>query len=103
MENQNQENLKNRNLKNSLVKQTIIPEFKEKMLELKLAFPVLTKDFMQLLGKRLIANRFTPDRFERAVDNLIDNYKFQQPTIADIITFEKDKEKRLPYVLDLPK
>ena len=45
--------------------------------------------FFNVLAERLIANGFTDQRLTDAVNNLIDNFKFKELNIADIVKFDK--------------
>ncbi len=53
------------------------------------SFPSLDKLFFTILAERLIKNNFTIDRLQAATGYLIDNFHYKQPTIADIISFDK--------------
>ena len=60
------------------------------------SFPSLDKLFFTILAERLIKNNFTIDRLIAATGYLIDNFHYKQPTIADIISFDK-KAKLYSY------
>jgi len=53
------------------------------------SFPSLDKRFFTILAERLIRNNYTIDRLKDAVAYLIDNFHYQKPSIADIISFDK--------------
>lgn len=57
--------------------------------KLQSAFPKQSKEFFNMLAERLIANGFTDDRLTDAVNNVIDNFKFKELNIADIVKFDK--------------
>ena len=59
------------------------------MRKLQSAFPKQSKEFFNVLAERLIANGFTDQRLTDAVNNLIDNFKFKELNIADIVKFDK--------------
>ena len=59
------------------------------MRKLQSAFPKQSKEFFNVLAERLIANGFTDQRLTDAVNNLIDNFKFKELNIADIVHFDK--------------
>ena len=52
-------------------------------------FPKLDKLFVPLLIERLSVNNFTEKRVKDAISYLIDNFKYQNPSIADIVSFDK--------------
>lgn len=54
-----------------------------------LAFPAMSSDFLFLLTDRIKNKRFTRLQLTAAIENLIDNYTYPQPKIADIISFDK--------------
>lgn len=57
--------------------------------KIQVAFPKLDKLFFTVLTERLIKNGFTENRLRDAIGYLLDNFKYQTPTIADIINFDK--------------
>lgn len=57
---------------------------------LKLAFPTLPKEFYGVLIDRIRVNKFTDERFSDAVGHVIDTCKYKNPTIADIISYDKN-------------
>ncbi len=59
------------------------------MRKLQSAFPKQSKEFFNVLAERLIANGFTDERLSDAVNNVIDNFKFKELNIADIVRFDK--------------
>ncbi len=69
----------------SINKQEILESFTR----LKKAFPELSSGWFEELNAAIIRNGFTSERLKEAVDNLIDTYKFQRPTIAEIINYKK--------------
>lgn len=59
------------------------------MLKIATAFPELEDDFFNILSERIVANDFTTERLRDAVANLLDNFKYPRPNIADIVGFDK--------------
>lgn len=59
------------------------------MRRLQSAFPKQTKEFFNVLAERLIANGFTDERLTDAVNNVIDNFRYKELNIADIVCFDK--------------
>ena len=57
--------------------------------KLKAAFPQLDNEFISVATERMVANDFTEKRTKDAIGNLIDNFKYPRPTIADIVGFDK--------------
>jgi hypothetical protein len=57
--------------------------------KMQVAFPKLDTLFFTVLTERIIKNNFTEKRLNDAVGYLMDNFKYQTPTIADIISFDK--------------
>jgi hypothetical protein len=64
--------------------------------KLKKAFPTLQNDFFETLYERLQSNHFTNERAIDAINYVIDNCIYPQPTIAQVISFDK-REKLLTY------
>lgn len=60
----------------------------EQTLKLTTVFPALRDEFINVLIERIVANGFTNERLIDAVDNLIDNFKYPNPSIADIVGFD---------------
>ena len=57
--------------------------------KLRKAFPQATPSFFDILSERVKENSFTDNRLRDAVNNLIDNYKYPVPTIADVVGYDK--------------
>ena len=57
--------------------------------KIQVAFPKINTAFTAILSERLVANGFTTQRLIDAVSYLIDNFKYQTPSIADIINFDR--------------
>lgn len=53
------------------------------------AFPTLPEGFYDILLERIKENGFSDQRFQDAVSNLIDTCPYPQPTIANIISWDK--------------
>ena len=64
---------------------TAINEFKK----LKKAFPNVPTVFYDVLLERIKSNNFTNQRLKDSIDYLIDNFIYPNPTIANIIGFDK--------------
>lgn len=56
---------------------------------LKAAFPAIPREFYTLLIERLKEKGFSSERFMSSVNNLIDNYQYPNPTMANILSFDK--------------
>ena len=59
------------------------------MRKLQSAFPKQSKEFFNVLAERLIANGFTDQRLTDAVNNVIDNFKYKELNVSDIVGFDK--------------
>lgn len=59
------------------------------MKKLREAFPRQTDAFFDILTERIIANGFSDQRLADAVNNVIDNFRYKELTIADIIQHDK--------------
>lgn len=53
------------------------------------AFPSLENHFTDLLTESLFRNNFTDDRFNDAVNYVIDNCRYPKPSIADFVGYDK--------------
>lgn len=53
------------------------------------AFPNLPQTFFDLLAERVAVNGFSDERLKAAVGYLIDNCPYPNPSIANIISFDK--------------
>ena len=58
--------------------------------KIKKAFPVLSKEFYDILMERLKDKGFTDQRLKDAVNNVIDNCIYPTPTIAQFLTYDKN-------------
>lgn len=58
------------------------------MLKLTTVFPTIEDEFINVLAERIVANGFSNERLTDAVDNLVDNFKYPRPSIADVIGFD---------------
>lgn len=56
---------------------------------LKTVFPTTKPEFFAILSERVIANGFTEERLKDAVNKLIDNFRYKDLNIADIVGFDK--------------
>lgn len=66
-----------------------VREIAQELVKLKYAFPAMETNFISILSERLVANGFTEQRIKDAVANVIDNFTYKNPNIADIIKFDK--------------
>ena len=57
--------------------------------KLKAAFPKLENDYISVIAERIQENGFTEERLKDAVAHLIDTFRYPNPTIADVIGFDK--------------
>lgn len=64
--------------------------------KLQVAFPKQPIEFFDLLVGRIKANNFTDERLTDAVNNVIDNFRYKELNIADIIKYDK-REKLITY------
>lgn len=56
----------------------------------------MEKEFFALLTKYILKNQFTKERLRDAVDYVIENFKYKELNIADIISFDS-KVKLFSY------
>jgi len=68
----------------------------EEIKRLKMAFPNIPTGFYDVLLERIKENHFTDQRLTDSINNLIDNFTYPNPTIANIIGFDK-RIKLLTY------
>lgn len=61
----------------------------EQTAKMQVIFPKLEKEFFIILTERILKNKFTEQRLKDSISYLIDNFKYQTPSIADIINFDK--------------
>lgn len=64
-------------------------EIATQMTKLKTAFPRMEKPFFNLLAERIRMNGFTGQRLADAVNSVMDNFRYKELNIADIIKFDK--------------
>ena len=57
--------------------------------KIQVSFPTLSETFFNILGERLVINKFNDARLKAAIGFVIDNFKYNTPKIADIIGFDK--------------
>ena len=53
------------------------------------AFPKLNADFFELLNERALDKGFSNRKFYECVKNVIDNFNYPEPTLANFLTFDK--------------
>lgn len=46
-------------------------------------------EFFKLLYKRIGANEFTAQRLEDAVEHVIDNFRYKELNVADVVSFDR--------------
>lgn len=46
-------------------------------------------NFYNLLAERIIANGFSDQRLQDAIEKLIDNFQYKEINISDVISFDK--------------
>jgi len=73
-----------------------VPNVVRQIARLKKAFPQAPKEFYEILGERIKDKMIPDERLRDSIDNLIDNYHYPIPTIADVIGFDK-RVKLLTY------
>lgn len=61
----------------------------ESVNRLKVAFPQMDDLFFNLLAERIVSNGFSNERLKDAVNRLIDNHKYKEIKISDIIAYDK--------------
>jgi hypothetical protein len=61
----------------------------KEVVKLKKSFPQMEQGAIEILTERLLANGFTEQRLKDAIADVIDNFKYKIPNIADIIQFDK--------------
>lgn len=59
------------------------------MTRLKAAFPKMDGTFFNLLAERLIDNCFSSKRLKDAINDTIDNFRYKELAVADIIKFDR--------------
>jgi hypothetical protein len=68
----------------------------QEVLKVCASFPSLPAEFFDILSERVAANKFNDARLKAAVANLLDNFTYNTPKIADIISFDR-KVKLFSY------
>ena len=53
------------------------------------SFPRMEQSFWSLLAERIVENNFSKERIKEAVDYILDNFKYKELNIADIISFDR--------------
>lgn len=61
-----------------------------------MAFPQAQASFYKILSERIRDKAIPDQRLKDSIDNLIDNFHYPVPTIADVIGFDR-KMKLLTY------
>lgn len=65
------------------------PAIIEGVKKIKAAFPSLPAGFYDVFADRIKDNGFNDDRLRDAVNHVIDNCRYPNPSIADFISFDK--------------
>jgi hypothetical protein len=63
---------------------------------LRAAFPQMDDNFYNILVERIVANKFTRQRLADAVNYVIDNVRYKELHVADIVGFDR-RIKLYPY------
>ena len=63
---------------------------------IKACFPAISPEFYKVLMERIKEKGFSDDRLSDSVNNLIDNFQYPNPTLANILSFDK-RVKILDY------
>ena len=66
-----------------------IDEMAQAIRTLRIAFPRSGDEFFSLLYERMKKNQFTAKRLEDAVTHVIDNFRYKELNVADVISFDK--------------
>ena len=53
------------------------------------AFPKMGGEFFDILYERIDKNKFTKQRLEDAVNNVLDNFRYKELNVADIVSYDK--------------
>lgn len=64
-------------------------DIKSELKKLKAAFPEVDNDYIIILTSRLVEKRFTKQRVQDTINNIIDTCPYRRPAIAEIISFDK--------------
>ena len=56
--------------------------------KISVAFPKMSKDFLNLLTERIVKSGMSSKRLEYAVNHVIDTFTYQQITIADVLSLD---------------
>ncbi len=59
------------------------------MSRLKASFPKMGGEFFNILAERILIRSFSSKRLQDAVNNVIDNFKFKELNVADVVNFDK--------------
>ena len=54
-----------------------------------MAFPTIDNNFKMTLIDRVLDNGFTKKKLYDSISHVIDNFTYQRPTIADVVSFDK--------------
>lgn len=57
--------------------------------KIKACFPALQEGFYKTFTERIVDKEFCDDRLKDAVNHVIDNCRYPQPSIADFVNFDK--------------
>jgi hypothetical protein len=59
------------------------------MATLKTAFPNMGNGFFDVLSERVTSNKLTRERLRDSVNWILDNFKYKELTVADVIRYDK--------------
>lgn len=59
------------------------------MAKLCAAFPKMEQAFWSILAERIFANNFTKERMREAVEYVLDNFRYKELNVSDVIQFDK--------------
>jgi hypothetical protein len=57
--------------------------------KLNASFPNMEQGFWSILAERIEANNFTSDRLKEAIEHVLDNFRYKELTVSDIIQFDR--------------
>lgn len=66
-----------------------VEQMAKQTVKAKAAFPHLKPEFFSVLIDRMRENGFSDERMKDAINNVIDNCRYPQPTMADFLSFDR--------------
>lgn len=64
-------------------------KFAEAVIKIRAAFPKLKNGFFNILESELKNDDWTEKRLDDAIDNLVKTFKYPEPTLANILSYDK--------------